>query len=224
MLAQHDIKRELVVKLERNIVAESLSYLNQRQMNHLTQSSNAQNSQRSQIPQRRASIASTSLFAINNTVREAGFDHFRKIPRSNQIQTSGTCGTSSVQPGQQGFDINKGASTSGTIGVNVDNLNNASHGMGSAYNEYDEVEYLQYSSDSEVDQAETLITSPTVETVSVFPTIGSDDDDFGIAHLFEQIPVNNDEIAEDEHAQYVYFDEFGSSDFYEEYVSTHEGN
>lgn len=215
-------------------------------MNQLTQSSNPQDSQHTQCRARRASIASTSLFAIGNNIREAGFDHFLKIPRSNQVQTSAI---SSAQPGQHSFAINEGASTSGTSGVNVDNFNNASHAF-DEYDEYDKVEYLQYSTGSEVDQTEILISTIEEESENEFgidvlfeepsPLVATDatnDDDFGIANLFEEIAINNGEKDDDDDfgianlfeeaamnnsemidAQSI--DEFSSSDFYEEVVST----
>lgn len=74
-MRQHGIdnQRELVVRIERNMMAESMNRLVHQPPNDLV------------VTGRRASIASTNVFAIGNTIREAGFDYFVPIPRSNQV-------------------------------------------------------------------------------------------------------------------------------------------
>lgn len=80
-LREHGIKKELVVVLERNIQADIMSHLK-------NQPTNAK-----AISSRRASVASTSLFAFGNDVREAGFDFFERIPRSSRVMVSSSTST-----------------------------------------------------------------------------------------------------------------------------------
>lgn len=68
LLAENGIVRELAIKLKRDIRAESLCFLNCNKTNKTPL-------------QRRASVAGTSLFNVNNTIQETGFDHLEKIQR-----------------------------------------------------------------------------------------------------------------------------------------------
>lgn len=106
----HKIK-DCYVRLDRSMQAECLNWLNQtngtnKNSNHQFNQCNEPNATNEQNDRpvgqtqmkqtqkpallahrtgRRASIASTSMFAIGNEVVEAGFDHFRRIPISQQV-------------------------------------------------------------------------------------------------------------------------------------------
>lgn len=81
---EHGIKKELVVVLERNIQADTISHLK-------NQPTNAR-----AVSNRRASVASTSLFAFGNDVREAGFDFFGRIPRSSRVMVYSSTSTNAT--------------------------------------------------------------------------------------------------------------------------------
>lgn len=107
MLEKHGIKKEPSVKLNRDIRVTTLSHLR----NQPTNTAQA-------IHRRRASVASSSLFVFGNTVREAGFDFFERIPRSNQVNVGASTsasaqientGTSDTPRSNQ---VNVGVSTS----------------------------------------------------------------------------------------------------------------
>lgn len=102
--------RDCFVGLERNIQAETLSWLNMTESTRTTvneascannasnisdistQQENQQNT--ASRSNRRASVASTNLFVVGNNVQDMGFDYLQKIPRSNRVNfghvTSGT--------------------------------------------------------------------------------------------------------------------------------------
>lgn len=96
--------REFVIRLQRDHRIDALNYLNNQPMNAAQAKS-----------RRRASIASTSLFNIDNNVREAGYDRFEKIPRSKAVNIGkdddGKADRFAVNA------VNFGASTSGTATV-----------------------------------------------------------------------------------------------------------
>lgn len=99
LMRQHGINQELVVTINRDIRADSLGYLANR--------ANLANQPINAIPRRRASVAGGSLFSINNNVREAGFDFFQKIPRSNQVKVganASSCNNDSAGPSRISID------------------------------------------------------------------------------------------------------------------------
>lgn len=218
-MKKHGIKRELVVKMERNFIADSLSYLT-------NQTTSIQSSKGTKQPPRRASVASTSLFAMGDRIREAGYDFFGRIPRSNEVQLSATSSSSATS--STTFGINEGASTSGTHGVSCV----AALKTTSAANdiiEYEEVEYLD-SSHSEDEKFDQNSTTATVDPVDK-PILSEDefeyeyqeqseegsvssvftfDDSLGIASLFDETP-------EGVVGEYAQFNDF---DHYEEVVVT----
>lgn len=213
-MKKHGIERELVVKMERNFMADSLSYLTNQQMN--------QPSHASQRLQRRASVASTSLFAIGNSIREAGYDYFGKIPRSNHVQMATS--SSTTQP--SGFGLNEGASTSSDKRV-VDAKKNDSNAIKNCDYEYEDVEYLDssHSEDGNIDQNSIIVTvDMVVESVpssneyeyTCFDGTG----DFDIAHLIETTSAgdNDDGPLYEEESE----DEYGITDLFEEPVPVNE--
>lgn len=76
LFEEHNIKKNMCVKLERNFIADSASYL-QHASNQTIENKNR--------PKRRVSVASTQLFEVGNSVREVGFDYLERIPRSTRV-------------------------------------------------------------------------------------------------------------------------------------------
>lgn len=79
LLEGNNITRELVVRLDRSVVADAMSHL----IHHPRP--NVQPNRPNAVSTRRGSVATTNLFLVNNVVREAGFDRFEKIPRSTVV-------------------------------------------------------------------------------------------------------------------------------------------
>lgn len=94
-MKKYKVRDNLFVPLERNRQAECLSFLQemQQQQNDTVQQSE-QNTQATQAEQaqkmkpkknRRASVAGTSFFSVNNKVVEAGFDFFQRVAKSKNV-------------------------------------------------------------------------------------------------------------------------------------------
>lgn len=88
--------------------AESLSYLNNQPINP-----------QQGITRRRASVASASLFAIGSNVREAGFDYFARIPRSNQVMIN-SASTNDQEPIASTSDQPSDQLTDATVSISTD--------------------------------------------------------------------------------------------------------
>lgn len=135
-MGAHGINRELVVGLERNILADSLSYLMHQPM-----------TEAQAVGRRRASVASSNVFVIGNNVREAGFGYFRKIPRSNQVaglnRNAGACTSQACQNNS----VHNPVSVD-TIGANTSANNNWST---NDEPQYQDVEYLNESDEDITD-------------------------------------------------------------------------
>lgn len=90
--------KDCFVALGRNVRAECLGWLKSTQRTTNVprgpSGSNEQNVQPSHL--RRASIASSNLFVVNNTVREVGFDYLPQIPRSNQVNVGASTSRSNT--------------------------------------------------------------------------------------------------------------------------------
>lgn len=88
--------------LERDLRIETLGFLNRpRNVPKVPNDTNQQ---------RRASVAGTNLYDVNNRIQETGFDHLLRIPRSNCVNI----GTNVPPPAaaHDAISINVGASTS----------------------------------------------------------------------------------------------------------------
>lgn len=135
-------------------MADSLSHL-RNQPPHQPMNANAQ---------RRASVASSSLFMIGDNVREAGFDHFQLIPRSNRMQQVGSSSgnraisaTSATVSSSKQVVPHLSTSTSATHSINDDTGTSGTSTSGARQTsangakndeiEYQDVEYL----DSDLD-------------------------------------------------------------------------
>lgn len=92
ILKDNKITREVTIRLDRNFRIESIAYLNNPPVS---------------VPRRRVTISGTNLYAVNQKICETGFDHLRKIPRSNVVNV-----------GASTSGVNVGASTSGANGAN----------------------------------------------------------------------------------------------------------
>lgn len=99
MYREHGIKDGYVV-LERNYGADCLAWLGQNaecEPNETTETNNCRNPRNQSVQQqntlvhnrsRRASIASTSVFAVQNSVVETGSDYLSQIPKSIQVASA----------------------------------------------------------------------------------------------------------------------------------------
>lgn len=155
MLRENGIQQELVVELERNIRAEAMVRLTYQPPNTRA------------VQRRRASVASTSLFGIGNSIREAGFDHFQKIPRSNQVTLGAEQASNKANekmptsPAMVTDDnpihqINFGASTSGTSKANHSDDNTVDKSTTSTAIVAEQVDE-SYETDDEYDEKQQLI-------------------------------------------------------------------
>lgn len=79
--------RDCFVELERCAQAESLCWLTMNENNRNNDSNEPMQQQNTATlrPSRRASIASSNLFVVENHVREYGFDYLQRIPRTNSV-------------------------------------------------------------------------------------------------------------------------------------------
>ena len=169
MLRHHGITRELVVRLERNLPAESLSYLNNQPINP-----------QQGITRRRASVASASLFAIGSNVREAGFDYFARIPRSNQVMIN-SASTNDQEPIASTSDQPSDQLTDATVSISTD-------AQRMPIDQQDEGDYE---------------TSDILEPVELSPLHERDEDSFG----GEQANVSNGTDPFGEDVETLYYDE-----------------
>lgn len=80
MLREHGITKELSVNLNRDFKVEALSFLNS------GRSSQSAQVQRQIKQTRRASVAGSNVFVVEGLIRETGFDHLNRIPRSKNVQ------------------------------------------------------------------------------------------------------------------------------------------
>lgn len=193
------------------------------------QSRQKQRAQDTQPRTRRASVSSTSLFAIGNDIREAGFDYFERIPRSSKVQLDLNAG------------INEGASTS--AGVTFDEVKNNDAKNTNENIEYEDIEYLDLAVESIQSEDETgdyeiaqlfEIQPDAVDDNDVLWNYGDDSndeplhdkqsnrgdfddesDDLGLMNLFGEVS-----LADDEGDEFIYFDVFGTDDLNEEQIET----
>lgn len=154
-LAAHNITRDLVVRMERNIMADSLNYLTHQPTN----SAQA-------ISGRRSSIASTSLFAIGNTVREAGFDRFARIVRSNQVNVGASTSQASLRADSNILNVDfdpipiTAATADAELPTTIENdfEVNASAGITNTFDSFgEEIEFLYVDERTDDDKLPTTI-------------------------------------------------------------------
>lgn len=205
MLGAHGITRELAVVLERNFRIESLNFLNSRLQNP---------SHTAPTHHRRASVAGTTLFNVENNIQETGFDYLPRIARSNIVAINNTSTMPTIAPAQPtiavvcrnrpggfGFGVNEGASTSQAVTNDEYEYTNFRHLHTSESSE---------SSDDDLGEDTNVpneLNEGGVHGVHDSGEESDNDDDFGLKSLFiEQIEADtnvpnelNDGFGIDEH-------------------------
>lgn len=173
LLQQHQITRELHVRLDRSIMTDVMSHLVHQPPN--APANSAQRAQRAQSAQpiRRASIASTNLFLVGNEMRETGFDYFERIPRSN-IVNLGTSTGSMIAAATVGTDVVEKNTSSNNNNNETAAPVNANEIE--ADDDFDNVEYLNLN-DLVIESVETVETAETINTNEIEASAHDDSDE-----------------------------------------------
>lgn len=106
-MEQHQIGREVFVRLDRCIQADVLNHLAHQPPNAPNPPNTANpntpnaptvtNNLSPSVHQRRASVAATNLFLVGRGVRETGFDYLQRIPRNNTVNLGASTSQATVE-------------------------------------------------------------------------------------------------------------------------------